>query len=252
MRHITVILTCLFLLVGAGFVYVMLNMQDFAPFISRWMMPRNEAGEHVINPHGFPKPVAPAPIIARDPQWLHYRDDILGIEFDYPDKVVAGGRDCAAYFADLITLTSRALSFVVLTPQLTHEDCGDRTPTLENFEQNTGDLTWWIGWKINVFSAQNEADLERYIQQHYGSGCLVRKHTESSQAGTYDMEILEDGLSPEISTCWVNYMVAIKYSPEHKKFAVWDMGQDWSFIASTDPGIGGLDGHIVESFRFLE
>jgi hypothetical protein len=48
--------------------------------------------------------------------------------------------------------------------------------------------------------------------------------------------------------CFVNYITHIKYSPERKLVASWDIGQDANFVREEEV----LDIIMTDSFKFID
>lgn len=102
-------------------------------------------------------------------------------------------------------------------------------------------------WHIINANIQNDAELEQFVKDNYGSSCKVGDKKISS-AGVYDVQVLGDGLDLEITKCPINFILALKYSPELKKAATWSVGQS-SIFSSKD---GSYDPEMIASFKFLK
>lgn len=102
-------------------------------------------------------------------------------------------------------------------------------------------------WKITVEAVRNNNELTDFIKKEYGSGCNLEKQQLSKQIGIYDISIKGDGKDLGETKCPINYMIALKYSPEKQKVATWILGQACTFFTEDQ---GCLDSKIAESFRF--
>jgi len=63
------------------------------------------------------------------------------------------------------------------------------------------------------------------------------------------------------SSCWINWIMAFKYSPEYQRAAKWDVGQEEHFMLSSldldDPNCDGVydcaaDSAMMVSFKFIQ
>jgi hypothetical protein len=109
-----------------------------------------------------------------------------------------------------------------------------------------------LGLAIWVKNAHSDTDLEKFIQERFGEeykgGCKLGKKTLGFE-GVYDVGI--DSVTEPIDksdypsfSCWINWMMEFKYSPQYQRAAMWDIGQDEQFPP--------LDLYIAKSFRFIE
>lgn len=121
----------------------------------------------------------------------------------------------------------------------------------KTFQKITGSGTAYekasgIPWAILVGKVSNDKELESLIQQRYGKTCKLGEKTPGEQAGSYDLQIKSTG--PD-GGCFINYAVAIKYDPDKKIAAIWDIGQAPTFISSSDEV---FDPIMSASFRFID
>lgn len=186
-------------------------------------------------------------VIARTPVWKHYQNDALGIEFDYPDRVLITGQ-CEEEFGDTAIFEDLEQSriFLSTTEQFT-ADCTTEPSTLAFLEELSE--VFWV-WKMNIFAAQNETEITAYIKERYGKSCSLGKKLPTAQEGTFIIEVNGDGLEPDITQCPLMWAVALMYNPELKKFAIWDLGQEGRFYVRSDYA-NPVDQNILESFRFI-
>ena len=101
-------------------------------------------------------------------------------------------------------------------------------------------------WELIIKDIYNDNELEKFIQERYGSGCQLGSKISSAQEGVYDIAIKKDGKDFEESNCPINYITVLKYYPEKNKVISWHRGQVYTFM-----GDGGeYDQEMVDSFKF--
>lgn len=104
-----------------------------------------------------------------------------------------------------------------------------------------------IGWKFLVRPVKNDAELEVFIKDHYGSGCSLGAKKASKQDGVFDVSIKGDGLDLDTTKCPLNYDTRLKYDPAKGKLISWDLGQAYTYWGEKDVY---YDGEMVDSFKF--
>lgn len=104
-------------------------------------------------------------------------------------------------------------------------------------------------WHIITANINNDSELENFIKINYGSGCKLGSKS-LSPAGVYDVKVDGDGLELDVSKCPINYIYALKYSPEFHKIASWGIGQEVVF--SSDNYKQSYDADMVNSFKFVD
>lgn len=105
-------------------------------------------------------------------------------------------------------------------------------------------------WEIVVREAHGPADLEALVDEVYGEACRVAETRQAEQPGVLRVRVLGDGLPPEQSACWPNYMYVFLYAPARGLAVTWITGQSIHFISDPET-YAGYDSEMVESFRFL-
>ncbi len=124
--------------------------------------------------------------------------------------------------------------------------CFNVDVTLETIEKDMLDSTFYYhGWKmVGQKNIANDADLLSFIRQWYGSGCGIQAKTPPAHPGTFDVEIAgyESDSTAQGSSCPLNFLYAVKYSPEKQTAVLWKIGQDGRFE--------DMDMEMAASFRF--
>lgn len=222
---------------------------------------------------GQPTPVTPTNIDTPTPKntttsidsaWNLYTNHILGFSMKIPKTATEYGGTCANG-----TLGERLVPLKTLEYEkgvyITFEYFFDRSanttctkipmdlPTIDtraNAWKTNPTSTQFVpsNWNIIVSDITTDADLERFVQNRYGTGCKVGAKTLSTN-GTYDVKVLGDGLDMEETQCPINFMLALKYSPDKKKAATWGIGQEVVF--SSEGHTVSYDQDMVKSFTFL-
>ena len=126
--------------------------------------------------------------------------------------------------------------------------------TLKRSKSSLSDIekTKGIPWGIMVRTVNSEQELTTLIKNRYGSGCSIGSQEQVGDTGTYRVMIKGDGLGMDKTKCPINYVTAVKYSPNLKKAAIWDIGQDVSFVKLVNDEIIPLDEEMVNSFIFIK
>ena len=134
--------------------------------------------------------------------------------------------------------------------------------SLESGENNNGlyiasNQKPFLGWKIVISNAGNDADITKYIKENFGSGCIIRDMNSWNQDGVYDVKIYgedwdKEGSDLGTTTCPVNFQYKIFYFPEKRKLMSVVTGQECTF--GTDPLILSsyqcYDDEMIKSFKF--
>jgi len=105
---------------------------------------------------------------------------------------------------------------------------------------------WIFEWRDNV---NNNADLEAFLRDRYGSGCSLGTQDPTDQPGVFDVKIQGDGLDLGSTLCPLNYATIVRYYPAEHKVVAWDLGQAITFAADSD-WMNTYDQEMVDSFRF--
>jgi len=98
-------------------------------------------------------------------------------------------------------------------------------------------------WNIAVKDVNSEKELLDFVKERNGDACVISEKT-LNQNNIYDVDI-------NCSTHSMSYIV--KYSPQYKKAATWQLGSDSLFFSEqgesflSDP----LDRKIVDTFKFI-
>ncbi len=116
----------------------------------------------------------------------------------------------------------------------------------------------WLGLAIAVKNINNDIELNEFVKDTYGSGCLVEKKESWKQDGVYEIEIKgedwDKGADLGTTTCPVNYIYKILYAPEKNKIMSVNLGQECTFgtdfIPESYSEYKCYDEEMLDSFEF--
>lgn len=227
-------------------------------------------------PPPTPTPVPDATLLPLDDTWNEYVNHRLGFSMRVPRTMYHPMGDCVwrgeqgdpsyrplmaevpvAVFEDVDRVYLAAASYAELI-QPTQEPhgagyhtlfagCDHIINTLDRARAQEGTSNFW---EIVVREAHGPADLEALVDEVYGEACQVGETREAEQPDVLWVRVLGDGLPPEQSACWLNYMYVFLYAPARGLAATWITGQSIHFISNPDT-FDGYDTEMLESFRFL-
>jgi hypothetical protein len=105
-------------------------------------------------------------------------------------------------------------------------------------------------WKLVAAEIHDDAELEGFLKDRYGSGCSLGEKEPTGQDGVYRVRIEGDGKSMEETECLLNFGTVVKYYPTGNKVISWHTGQAATFLVDVNRGFAH-DGEMVESFSFI-
>jgi hypothetical protein len=177
-----------------------------------------------------------------DSNWNQYTNYQLGFTLKIPKRAVFAGNS-----ADVVSYKAGNIDYIYpnFKNDKYYEDFINqlKNPSLDEFGKVAG-----IPWAILVENVKNDGELLKFIQNRYGTGCKLGKK-EIIPSGDYKIVIESDGLDPEVSKCFLNYALSIKYNPVKEKVAAWDIGQGPNFFVTSDKSV---DNEMDESFQFIK
>lgn len=234
-----------------------------------YLWQQGEINKHKISPTPAPTPTPTAQaklsasnLVAIDNTWNLYTNNNFGFSLKVP-KVVAGvthGNCVTAYTVPTVIfddLTGIYLTVEHFLEYAVNNVCQKTTNTLSltdtraNQWRNGGanDKIVPSNWHFIFASVSDDTTLDQFIKSNWGTGCKLGSKTMSTN-GHYDVKIAGDGLDLDQTKCPINFMVAVKYSPELKKAVTWSMGQSVSF---SSPDLKqAYDEEIANSFKFTK
>lgn len=218
--------------------------------------------------------LTPAPTPDLTTEWVKYENKVLGFSVSIPKKVSSvdrcNGEEIPVSLKVFEDNVNNVVYFVpeyyydnVDNPKTGESDCVKKVYSLQlikdeisgngldgKYISSSGNP--FLGAGIRVEKVKNDAELSKFIKDNYGSGCFVgSKNHWNQQAGVYDVGInAENGENGGIGTsCPVNYVARILYSPEKEKVMSVKLGQDARFYLNST-NYFYYDNDIVNSFRF--
>lgn len=187
--------------------------------------------------------------------WSEYVNNDLGVAIKYPQKVTNGNVKLI-HKGNIIFVTTDASPLYQKQNELLADDDTGFLRKASEIEGQGNSV-----WAILVRSAKTDSDLEKIIQDKFGKdfpgGCKLGSKSASESAGILDVNIdpQRPGSTDKYdsdSSCWINWRVAFKYSPEFQRAAIWDMGQEGKFLMNCESKNDcAADDLMVKSFRFL-
>jgi hypothetical protein len=124
-------------------------------------------------------------------------------------------------------------------------------------QPSSGTTRWVISFYENVPENNLQGVIDDRFNKPYGFQCLYGGLATTSEPGTYDIKLTpkihppDDGAN-EQGSCWINWASPILYSPEYKRVAVWDIGQNGSFVIPDCKYSCDADWEMLNSFRFID
>ena len=205
-------------------------------------------------------------IISIDNTWNLYTNNKIGFSIKIPNVSSEFGGVCSGGKLDVATVPVKVFddafgAFITYeyfyeypvnnSCQKTVNDLSIVNQRASQWKTNpTNPLFDPPNWHIITANVSNDTDLENFIKANYGTGCKLGTKTLSDN-GTYDVRVEGDGLDLGETKCPINFILAIKYSPEFKKAATWAIGQSIVFAADKDFN-NAYDSDIVSSFKFFK
>lgn len=105
-------------------------------------------------------------------------------------------------------------------------------------------------WNIISKQVNNDAELDAFIKQRFGSGCSLGEKVASNQPNVFSIKVLDDGKDMEFSKCVLNFMFVIKYAPSLNRVFTYDRGQSFTFAKTLDYSVV-YDDDMDKSFRVI-
>lgn len=157
-----------------------------------------------------------------------------------PVKVFENGDSTYIAFEYAYQLTDKT----TIDGQSYYKDCKKVDTTIAQLDQ--GRRTW------NIISKQvnNDAELDAFIKQRFGSGCSLGEKTASAQPNVFSIKVLDDEEYMEISECVLNFMFVVKYAPTINRVFTYDRGQAATFAKTLDYSVV-YDDEMDKSFRVI-
>lgn len=200
-----------------------------------------------------------------DNTWNQYTNNQLGFSMQIPKTTSEYGGSCVNGKLNVSTVPVKIFNDnqgIYITTEYFYEfpvnnACQKTTNSLNIVDQranqwksgNVNNLIVPKNWHIITANVKDDYELENFIKINYGSGCKLGSKS-LSPTGVFDVKIDGDGLELDVSKCPINYIYALKYSPEFHKVASWGIGQEVVF--SSDNYKQSYDTDMVNSFKFID
>ncbi len=242
----------------------------------------------IVSPTNSPTPTTPTVSVSPSPTpsltptvtppqevWQTFTSSELSFSMKYP-QMVYGANRCALndhFWVPLKIFEDKKNRATYITEEYYYDNWSDKlqsntgpckkiTYSLESLQNEKekaqeGEFSlWWkpfLGWAISTSDIKNENELNLFIKNNYGEGCLIKNKINWIQNGVFEINLEEKNLKNEgIDTaCPLNYSYKILYSPKKNKIASIKLGQECSFY--TDPDSSSYkcyDEEIINSFIF--
>lgn len=207
-------------------------------------------------------------------EWIKYENKVLGFSVSIPKKVSSidrcNGKEITISLKVFEDNVNKVVYFVpeyyydnIDNPKTGESDCIKKIYSLQLIKDEisgkgldgkyiSSSDNPFLGAGIRVEKVKNDTELSKFIKDNYGLGCFVGlKNIWNQQAGVYKVGITaENGENAGIDTsCLVNYVARVLYSPEKQKIMSIKFGQDARFYLNST-NYFYYDEDIVNSFRF--
>ena len=253
----------LFIIVGLIFAGIQIGKSQVLIQEAIVITPTAMLTQTTANPATSPTQIKNNTLTSIDDTWNLYSNNLLGFSIKIPKMSFEYGGVCINGKLD-----------VAMVPVTTFDDSQGTYITYEYFNEypinnvckktindlntiqqranqwkngNGNNLIVPSNWHVVIAKVENDNELEGFIKTNYGSGCKIG--TKSlSPTGTYDVKILGDGLDLSETKCPINFVYALKYSPELHKAATWGVGQEVVFSSANYKQ--NYDSEMINSFKF--
>jgi hypothetical protein len=219
------------------------------------------------------------PLIPPEEKWLTYTSSELGFSIKYPEMVYGVYR-CEPkkpFYVPLKIFEDRENEIVYITEEYYYDadydgDLGKFTGpcekvinTLEslNKQRIVVDFNDRISLTQNPFltkvfvikNIKTDTELNKFVKDNYGQGCLIENKTSWKQNKVYKIEIKgedwDSGADLGTTTCPLNYIYEALYAPEKNKAMSINLGQDCGFGTDyNSETFKCYDEEMVNSFEF--
>ncbi len=207
-------------------------------------------------------------------EWTKHTDKILGFSISIP-KMVSGLNWCTDKdsLVPLKVFEDNVNNVVYLVPEYSYGVTEDQTKQTScrksvyslqrirdeiggkgvkgNYVSSPGNPS--LGLAVKVKDVKNDTELNKFIKDNYGSGCLIDSKTPwEQQKGVYEITIKGedwDKVDYWDSTCPSNGRTL--YSPEKGRVMSVKIGQEYRFY-SDSTNSHAYDEDIINSFRFID
>jgi len=271
-KYILIVVILVFA-VGGGILYYFWNKKEniLIPSVSKEVTDNKEIPEEKITPV--------IPILSPlEEKWKTYVSSELGFSIKYPGMIYGVYR-CSPqkpFYVPLKVFEDNENGIVYITEEYYYDNwdselqnntgqCKKIINSIESLnEQRTiiVDINDKVSLNYNPFltrvfvikNVKNDAELNKFIKDNYGSGCFVEKKEPWEQKGVYEIKIKgEDwgkGADLGMTTCPWNYVYKILYAPEKNKLMSVNLGQECGFTTDLTKNYKCYDDEIIASFKF--
>lgn len=268
-KYILIAVILIFIISG-GILEYFLNKKEPVPVSQKKDIEKEEIKEEEI------APVVPTP---SEEKWETYVSSQLGFSIKYP-QMVYGVYKCSPqkpFYVPLKVFEDNENGIIYITEEYYYEvkydselneytgPCEKIINSLESLNEQRAiivDINDKVNLNYNPFltrvfvikNVKNDAELNKFIKDNYGSGCFVEKKEPWEQKGVYEIKIKgEDwgkGADLGMTTCPWNYVYKILYAPEKNKLMSVNLGQECGFTTDLTKNYKCYDDEIIANFKF--
>jgi len=269
--NLLLIFTLLILTVAAAFFYITYKK----PMPASNQTSDSETSQNTDQPAPTPQPTTTykpditgtpdTSITTIDNEWNNYSNAKLGFTINYPKTAVNSQGGCvwstdsyrpkpSMVPVKIFEDTNAIYINYEYSYELTGQTSKDGRSKFSGCEQKQITLEYLRGerrtWNIIVKEVKNDQELEAFIKQRFGAGCLLGEKNPTSQTGVFSVQVKGDGKDLEFTTCPLNYMFILKYAPAIGKAFTFDRGQSFAFPKDVNYN-SVYDDAMEKSFKIL-
>lgn len=227
--------------------------------------------------------ISPISNITPPPEvWETYTNSQLGFSIKYPQMVYGVSR-CSSnnpFYVPVKVFYNSENGIIYITEEYYYDNGSTKIQdntgickkidysleSLKNEDKNVifPDGTYYsgwkppLGWKIIISNIKNNIELNKFIKDNYGTGCLAESKKDwSLQAGVYEIKLNAfkdaNGKDTDLGStvCPVNYAYKILYDTKRGKTVSVKLGQECTFGTDfNSQSYKCYDEEMINSFRF--
>ncbi|HLD51455.1 hypothetical protein A3K34_04765 [candidate division WWE3 bacterium RIFOXYC1_FULL_40_10] len=254
-------LVSLILLFGimGGTVYYLLKQYNFFSSKEPAAFDSKENPPIQVVPTPDKKPISPpiSQIISTDDIWNMYQNNEFGYSIKFPKQAAFASGGCTPEGAPLpgflpVKIFEEKNIAHIASASYFDQECNETSTTLEDIKDRNFKVSVW---SLESKKVADDAELQNFVRDEYGNGCILGDKKETSAEGVFDVhakypgDVNDDMEVRAQNECVINYAYVIKYNQNTGVAVSWKLGQAYGFAATTDYQ-KAYDQEMVASFKF--